>query len=200
MRKRLLALTGTVLWFGAGMGYAQDAPGVPRYEVGAQFTSPYLREFSTVLGRRTELGLGGRFTVNLTDLLAAETQVDLYPKDEFFPDRRKIQAVFGIRAGVRKRRVGLFGKLRPGLVHVREPLRCVIPEGCSVTGPRYSGRLWLAVDTGAVFEVYPSDRLAFRVDAGDLFVRRFDYTDGEGKRFYYSSHNLQIGGGVGWRF
>src|ERR1700736_3335703 len=56
MRKRLLALTGTVLWFGAGMGYAQDAPGVPRYEVGAQFISPYLREFSTVLGRRTELG------------------------------------------------------------------------------------------------------------------------------------------------
>jgi hypothetical protein len=176
----------------------------PRCEVGAQVTALDLREFSHVLGRRSELALGGRFTVNINSLLAAEAQVDLYPDDKFFDYRRKIQGLFGVRAGVRNGRVGLFGKVRPGFMHVRDRGVCAIPEGCGPTPPgytdRYVGRFWFALDAGVVFEVYPSHRMALRVDAGDLFVRRFNYTDGTGKRFYYSSHNVQTGGGVALRF
>ena len=199
VRKYSIGFAATILWIGAAPASAQ----VPtlRYEIGAQVGSPYLREFSHVLGRRSEIGVGGRFTLNLNKLLAAEAQVDLYPDDKFFDDRRKIQGLFGIRTGVRKGRVGLFGKIRPGFIHVRDRLQCLIPEGCALgVDLGHVGRFWLAVDAGAVIEVYPSRRLALRVDAGDLFVRRFDCTDGTGKRSYYSSHNLQTGVGAALRF
>jgi hypothetical protein len=203
MWKHPIGFAATVLWIGAAVANAQEPP-TPRYEIGAQVTSPYFREFSHVLGRRREIGVGGRFTVNLNNLLAAEAQVDLYPDDRFFDYRRKTQGLFGVRAGVRSGRVGLFGKVRPGFIHVRDRGLCAIPEGCGLTPPgytnRYFGRFWFALDAGAVFEVYPSQRVALRIDASDLFVRRFSHTEGTEKRFYYSSHNLQTGGGVALRF
>jgi hypothetical protein len=200
VRKHSIGLAATILWIFAAAANAQEAP-TPRYEIGAQVASPYLREFSHVLGRRSEISVGGRFTLNLNNLLAAEAQADLYPDDKFFDDRRKIQGLFGIRAGVRKGRVGLFGKVRPGFIHVRDRLRCFIPEGCAPgVDLGHVGRFWLALDAGAVIEVYPSQRVALRVDAGDLFVRRFNSTDGTGRRSYYSSHNLQTVVGAALRF
>jgi hypothetical protein len=204
MWKHSIGFAGIVLWIGAAVVNAQQEAPTPRYEIGAQVTSPYFREFSQVLGRRSEIGVGGRLTVNLNSLLAAEAQVDLYPDDKFFDYRRKIQGLFGVRAGVRSGRVGLFGKVRPGVIHVRDRGLCAIPEGCGLIPPGYTNRdfgsVWFALDAGTVFEVYPSERVALRVDTSDLFVRRFSHTDGTGKRFYYSSHNLQTGGGVALRF
>jgi hypothetical protein len=203
MRNRVIGLAGIILWLsGSSIAHAQEMP-LPRYEVGMQFTSPYLREFSHVLPRRSEFGVGGRFTMNLTNLIAAEAQTDVYPKDRFFDYRRKVQGLFGVRAGTRRGRVGLFGKLRPGFIHVRDRLVCAIPEGCG-RHPNgwiddYTGRFWFALDAGAVVEIYPSQRLVLRIDAGDLLVRRFDGSDGSGKH-YYSSHNLNTGAGVALRF
>src|SRR5205814_1993803 len=106
---------------------AQSDRPTPRFEVGGQVEWLQLKEFSLVLPRRTEMALGGRFTLNLTDHVAVEGQLDSYPRDEFFPDRSKIQAVFGVKAGIHGRRAGLFGKFRPGLIYLREPLVCLIP-------------------------------------------------------------------------
>src|SRR5687768_15518775 len=145
MWKHSIGLAAAVLSIGAAVANAQEVPAL-RYEVGAQVTSPYFREFSRVLGRRSEIGVGGRFTLNLNNLLAAEAQVDLYPDDKFFDYRRKIQGLFGVRAGVRKGRVGVFAKVRPGFMHVRDRGACFIPEGCGLTPPGYTddyfGRFW----------------------------------------------------------
>jgi len=148
-----------------------------------------------VLGRRTEMAVGGRFTVNLTDHVAVDSQISIYPRDEFFPDRSKTQAVFGVKAGIRGRRVGLFGKFRPGLVYVRSPLVCFIPEGCGPAPASTDSRSWLALDMGAVVEMYPSHRWMTRFDVGDTLVRR-----GNGSDSYFSSHNLQLNIGIGIRF
>src|SRR5919197_2018452 len=197
MWKQLTGFAGAVLWIGVSTGYAQEDP-PPVHEIGAQVTLLNLREFSVVLGRRNELAVGGRFTLNLTDLIAAEAQVDLYPNDRFFDYRRKIQGLFGIKMGVRQRRVGAFGKLRPGFIHVRDRGQCAIPEGCGLTPPGYTndyfGRFWFALDAGAVVELYPSTRVALRADLGDLFVRRFDGTDGTGRRVFFLRHTLATGG------
>jgi hypothetical protein len=203
MRKLLISFAGTVLWIGVTAAQAQEVS-LPRYEVGVQFAALDFREFSHVLGRRNEFAVGGRFTMNLTNLLAVEAQTDFYPTDEFFPDRRKIQGLFGLKAGGRTGRVGFFGKARPGFIHVRSKRNsiCLIPEGCAPPppgDPTHFGRFWLALDAGAVFEVYPSQRWVLRLDAGDLFVRRFKGTNPSGK-IYYSSHNLQMAGGAAIRF
>ena len=179
---------------------AQSDGATPRFEVGAQVEWLQFKEFSLVLPRRTEMALGGRFTLNLTDHVAVESQIDIYPRDQFFPERSKTQGVFGVKAGIRGRRAGLFGKFRPGLVYVRSPLVCFIPEGCGSASASTDSRSWFALDVGAVIETYPSRRLMTRFDVGDTFVRRFSYTDGSGNDFYFSSHNLQLTIGMGIRF
>jgi hypothetical protein len=146
------------------------------------------------------MALGGRFTLNLTDYVAVESQFDIYPQDEFFPDRSKTQAVFGVKAGVRGRRAGLFGKFRPGLVYLRSPLDCLVPEGCGSAPASTDSRSWFALDVGAVVETYPFHRLMTRFDVADTLVRRFSHTDGGGNDVYFSSHNLQLTIGMGIRF
>jgi hypothetical protein len=179
---------------------AQSDRTTPRFELGGQVEWLHLKEFSLVLPRRTELALGGRFTLNLTDYVAVESQIDIYPRDEFFPGRSKTQAVFGMKAGIRGRRAGLFGKFRPGLVYLRSPLVCLIPEGCGSAPASIDADSWFALDVGVVVETYPSHRLMTRFDVGDTLVRRFSYTDGSGNHFSFSSHNLQLTIGMGIRF
>ena len=170
---------------------AQSEGATPRFEAGAQVEWLQLKEFSLVLPRRTEMAVGGRFTLNLSDDIAVESQVDVYPRDEFVPDRSKTQAVFGVKAGIRGRRAGLFGKFRPGLVYVRSPRVCFIPEGCRSAAPSTHSRSWFVLDMGAVVETYLSHRWMTRIDVGDTFVRR---------DVHFSSHNLQLTVGMGIRF
>ena len=191
-------MTATILC--VPVASAQSDGTTPRFEVGGQVEWLQLKEFSLVLPRRTEMALGGRFTLNLTEYLAVDSQINIYPRDEFFPDRSKTQAVFGVKAGVRGRTVGLFGKFRPGLVYVRSPLVCLIPEGCGSAPAATDSRSWFALDVGAVVEVYPSHRLMTRFDVGDTLVRRFSHTNGSGNDVYFSSHNLQLTIGIGIRF
>jgi hypothetical protein len=215
MRNTLtVALVAAFLALSHHSAGAQD---LPRFEAGGQVTPLHLREFGTVLGRRSEVGIGGRFTVNLTRAIAAEGEVDVFPSDQFVEDRRKLQGLFGIKAGVRKDRVGVFGKVRPGFMRISDPLFCAIPEGCptpfmstlamcatiedcpALTAP-FDSRTWFALDAGGVFEFYPSSRFLIRADAGDTFIRFKRGTDVVGQAFYYSSHNLQIGIGAAVRF
>lgn len=191
LQKTLVACCGvmaTILW--VPVASAQSDRTTPRFEVGAQVEWLQLKEFSLVLPRRTEMALGGRFTLNLNDHVAVDSQISIYPRDGFFPDRGKTQAVFGVKAGLRGRRVGLFGKVRPGLVYVRSPLVCLIPEGCGAAPASTDSRSWFALDMGAVLEMYPSHRWMTRFDVGDTLVR-FSH---------FSSHNLQLAIGAGIRF
>jgi hypothetical protein len=204
---RILWLGSFLLLMSVGTAAAQTSNDTPRFELGGQIGGLNLKEFSLVLPRRIETAIGARITINLNRMLAVETQVDAYPGDEFFIDRDKVQAVAGIKAGLRGSRVGLFGKFRPGIIHTKEPLQCFIPEGC---GPLpipfdqralgYSIRNWLAVDAGAVAEIYLSRRLVARVDIGDMLVRRWDHHDATGRSHYFVSHNLQMGVGAAVRF
>lgn len=205
---RILWVGSFVLLMSVGTAAGQALSDTPRFELGGQVGGLNLKEFSHVLPRRTETAIGARFTVNLNRVLAVESQVDTYPDDGFFSDRDKLQAVAGIKAGMRGSRVGLFGKVRPGVIHTKEPLQCFIPEGC---GPLpipfdqrgalgYSVRNWLAVDAGAVAEIYVSRRLVARVDIGDMLVRRWDGHDATGRSHYFTSHNLQMGVGAAVRF
>ena len=207
---------------------SEDAP---KLEVGAQFTSATLTEpINLVIASRA--GFGGRVTYNLTDSVALETQVDFFPAQtrsffESYNGGRTTQAVFGVKAGKRFERFGIYGKARPGFVHFSRAVngydRQTFPPstdpanpfpGGEFSIPRFGGRTEFATDIGGVIEFYPTRRIVTRFDAGDTIIsygaRTREFQSYEGTPFtgvvrqfregVTVTHNFQFSAGVGFRF
>src|SRR4051812_39639408 len=84
---------------------------VPKLELGAQFSAIRLTDFDT-----TEPGVGGRVTYNINHHLSVEGEFNFFPREQtVLTGGQKIEGLFGAKYGWRSDRVGLFGKLRPGL-------------------------------------------------------------------------------------
>jgi len=125
---------------------------------------------------KTDSGLGGRFTYNLTSNLALEGNANYYlTRSTIFSvqaDGRASSAFFGPKAGIRWRRFGIYGKVQPGFVTFSN----VVTSG-SITGNFNTARkTHAALDLGGVVEFYPSNRIILRADGGDVFVRYGDAT------------------------
>jgi hypothetical protein len=176
-----------------------------KFEVGAQFSvlqssQPGRATFTGIqcittpcpsfaIGSSRELqpGFGGRFGYNLTKNLAVEAEVNFFPdagsfsEPDAFKGGHKIEGLFGVKAGKRFDKVGIFAKARPGFLHASkgdiQPRRggvCALaitifppPVGCFETISKSN----FAFDLGGVVEVYPTKRTIIRFDAGDTIVR-----------------------------
>ncbi len=191
---------------------------MPKYEIGAQFS---LIRFSDL--DITELGFGGRFTYNMNKHLAAEAQVNFFPREvkdsfgETLQGGRKTEGLFGLKLGARRKRIGAFGKVRPGFVHFghfeRNGIVCI--NQCPPQPPPSFSETDFAIDVGGVFELYPSRRTVVRFDLGDTIIH-----SGSGENILLpstfflpngtsfpstkaivrsTSHNLQFSVGVGFR-
>ena len=109
----------------------------------------------------------------------------------FLPDEGPAyatQGLFGIKAGMRTKYVGVFAKARPGfqtnlVVNGREQVK-------------------LAMDVGGVAEFYPNRHVVLRVDASDVIIPFGN--DVGGRRLFAqrlgTTHNFQLNLGVGVRF
>jgi len=199
MRMKLMNMVamGCILMLGGALVQAQSD--IPRFEVGAEYS---LLNFDTFAGfskpRRWESGAGGRFTFNFNKYLAAEAQVDYFPNQD--SERigtfdvplwgSKTLTVFGVKAGSRGDRFGIFAKARHGFIHFSEVpgFSCVIGGGLC----RQPAHNNFAFDVGGVFEYYPSRRIVVRVDAGDTIIHH--------KRFFGTSNQFQTSAGIGVRF
>lgn len=189
-----LGLGGALLFFASNL-WAQSE--VPRLEVGAHFSYFRLASFGAPSETSNDAGVGGRFTVNLTRWLGAEAALNYFPKSDT-PGNRTI-GLFGMKAGWRGERWGIFAKARPGVLRFGNPR---IPDppfpfvgGCS--GFRQNN---FALDVGGVVEGYPSRRTVVRVDAGDTIAkleRRCAYPP---FKFPFTTHNPQVSVGFGFRF
>ncbi|HLR04680.1 MAG TPA: hypothetical protein VK117_02640, partial [Pyrinomonadaceae bacterium] len=139
-------LIGLFLFFGSQPICAQSK--TPKFEVGAQFSLICFSDLDI-----TEPGFGGRFTYNINDHLAV-----------------------GVKAGGRTRRIGVFGKVRPGFVHFGnfekpEAFGVVCTGFCALPTPPFNfSETDIAVDLGGVIELYPSRRTIVRFDVGDTIV------------------------------
>ncbi|HEX9918375.1 MAG TPA: outer membrane beta-barrel protein, partial [Pyrinomonadaceae bacterium] len=155
---------------------AQATEDAPKVEVGVQFSSLTMSQ-----GRSsTEPGIGGRVTYNLTDSVALEAQFDFFPDGERFRGFRNggriAQGLFGVKAGKRFEKFGIFGKARPGFTSFsagREEIIVVSPE---VFDFRPHRETHFTTDVGAVLEFYPTRRIVTRFDAGDTIIRYGDTT------------------------
>ena len=196
----------------------------PRFEVGAQFSSLTIREPLFGNEFRTEPGFGGRFTVNLTDYLAVEAQGDFYPNDNGrqseFTGGRTTTGVFGVKAGKRFERFGVFGKARPGFVRFGRTLAGFTDVSSAALptpafAPQFRPRTEFAADLGGVLEFYPTRRIVTRFDIGDTVIRYRERTvnfpvvgPGTPPTFTLApftrpgetKHNFSFSAGIGFRF
>lgn len=207
-RKYFQAVVGLLLLFAfnSSPAQAQSDTTEKKYEVGGHFTALAPEDDSDVLK-----GFGGRLTYNVTNNFAVEAEANFFPDNDEFSSGNKSQGLFGVKAGKRFSRVGIFGKLRPGFMYFeRGDVRFTGGAGCSGPSPvpsscfEVSGRTDLAVDVGGVLEIYPASRIVVRVDGGDTILRSGRQTTTISgvtfERPAFTSHVFQGSVGIGFRF
>lgn len=164
---------------------------------------------------RPEAGIGVRFSYNLSRSVALEAETNFFPRENF-PELnsggRLFQGQFGVKAGKRFNRFGLFAKARPGFLSFGQ----ILTQTGSVTFPFQGNgpivtfpilepqrRNFFSLDVGAVVEFYPSRRFLARLDLGDTMVH---YSETPVVPFFGASppkrlgHKFQFSSGIAFRF
>lgn len=189
---------------------AQDDP--PKYEVGALFSAI---TFTPSNGYRTEAGFGGRFTFNVNRHVGLEAETIFFPNSSFSAESRAsgraVQSVFGVKAGKRWEKFGVFAKARPGLISFSQGKNILTFNSAgSFVSSRFERATHFAFDVGGVVEFYPTRHIVTRFDAGDTIIRygRQTTTFPAFPPFPASTftnptatrHNFQFNAGIGYRF
>src|ERR1043166_1981367 len=194
---------------------------VQKIELGVQFTTITKPDYN---GGSTEPGLGARFTFNFSRSIAVEAVGNFFPHScrfcgKYLGDSSGImeQGLFGIKAGKRFEKWGIFAKARPGGLRFGQGQTIYTING---TGPSASvsvvrkGQSNFAADLGGVLEFYPTKHITTRFDFGDTLVHygshqinllSFDPVTSAPTLFPFTTrsetrHNFQFAAGVGWRF
>lgn len=204
--KRFIGIMAVLTCF---IGQAQAQSEAPRWELGGHLSVMRLSEFE-----KTDAGVGGRISFNLNRHVGLDAEFSYFPQTvngARVPETSapgvegRVQGLFGVKAGQRGERFGLFGKLRPGFVRFLDngPVVCpaVVPPplSCGLA----AGRTELALDYGGVAEIYTSRHTMIRLDLGDTLIRYSGgpYLRPNGKtNDDHLSHNLQLNIGFGLRF
>jgi hypothetical protein len=239
----IIATLASLLFIGNEALAQGDAP---RFEIGGQFSLLYLNKPSSqgdefVSGHVADPGFGARFTYNVTNNIALEAEGNFFPgrdfhsEGSFFPrlndadvgvPRGHIyQGQFGVKAGKRFKKIGLFIKGRPGFVGFTKVSHLVGLTPITIIHPtigplqfenpefRIGKATYSSMDVGGVVEFYPSRRIVTRLDLGDTIIRYGIYREPAPRvcaticpppevfeRPAETRHNLQFSAGIGIRF
>src|SRR6185312_10304950 len=157
---------------------------------------------------RDESAIGGWMTYNLGRHFGFDAAASFFPREmkfvSFQQGGQMIQALAGVRWGVRRDRWSVFAKFRPGAqiytlttaFDFREQLDPHQPL------PTFTN---VAFDAGGIFEVYTSKHSLLRFDAGntEIHFRRRHFLDDQGNPFTVpgATHaSIQLTAGFGLRF
>jgi hypothetical protein len=202
----------------AGLGYRLGAlhenpkeeslPG--KLEAGVQFTTLILKRRTTLDAIREEPGLGGFVSCPLMRFLYADASVEFYPRGSktigFQDGGRIVQGLFGVKGGISRKHISIFGKVRPGLIDATQTVNAFSSGTGSSATPVTGAFQTFALDLGGIVEIYASRRTLVRFDVGDThlyFPDKFvTQTDGTVTRIPGGSyqHSMQYSAGYGWRF
>ncbi|MFN2454134.1 MAG: hypothetical protein ABR577_07925 [Pyrinomonadaceae bacterium] len=223
MKRVLISVfTVMVILLSARSGYGQ-ADNEKKFELGAQFSILGISDPNSFdpdrphssQQHRTEAGFGARFTYNINRYFGLEAEGNFFPRDfrrvtTNFTGGRIVQGLFGLKSGIRKERIGFFGKVRPGFVSSGRAAIARFPNGDG-SNPRdpFGFELLratqLAMDVGGVVEFYPSHRTIVRFDIGDTIIRYPDvqficFPAGVPCPEDVYRNKVQFSAGIGFRF
>jgi hypothetical protein len=211
----LVAVIALFLMQSQAMAQSQE---LPKFEVAGEFTTLEREAFP---GRRTEPGLGGRFTYNLNEMFSLEAAGYFFPKQcsQCRNGGNVAEGLAGVKFGKRFEKWGIFAKGRPGAISFsRGAIDVIVPPGTTPAfGPidfEFKRVTAFAMDVGGVVEFYPSKHIVTRFDAGDTIIhfnRRtmntvvFDpvantFSPGTLQIPGRTSHNFQFMTSIGFRF
>ena len=182
-----------------------------KLEVGVHSSAPTVFDPDFV-GDVTHTGIGGRVTYNLNRSIAAEAEVNFFPQTQLFASAggNSFQAQFGVKAGKRFEKFGVFAKLRPGFLNVDDVFSFVpgpVVNGIPTLDFKIERTTLFTLDIGGVLEFYPSNRLLVRFDGGDTVIRYPRKVQpvfgGQALAFIERppqyKHNFQFTAGIGFR-
>jgi len=170
----------------------------PHFELGVAASGVHLAD-------NNNFGFGARAVFNLNSFFSLEGEGNLFLNNaspKLLSGGRAIEGLFGPKLGLRTEKVGIFAKVRPGVISFSNTIQGItinptVPFSISLQ----TGRLTEpALDLGTVVEFYPARHWAWRTDIGDTMV------------FYHSSSflgirvpgttksNLQFNTGLQYRF
>jgi hypothetical protein len=218
MKPRLLVIgivtACLVLCINQAKAQTKPSPDLPKYEAGADFTS------FTLNSGQTELGVGGRFSYNINKHVALEAAGYFFPGrcDTCFSGTtgRTTEGLFGVKAGKRFEKWGIFGKARPGLISFEKGFFDLVPVSSNPVVFRldFHRQTNFALDVGGVLEFYPSRRIVVRFDGGDTIIHYGQHpfstvsndpvtgvlVPAQFTVPSFTRHNFQFIAGVGFRF
>jgi len=151
---------------------------IPRFDLGGQFT--FVRYISKVSVTSQQGGFGTSFSWNAKRYFSLDASFNYLPdhKGSFtlidsYQGGSLLQAFFGVKVGLRKKRFGLFGRARPGLVSFSKTVTTASVMPLTLATNRLTEP---AADFGLTAEYYVSRQVALRYDVGDtaFFYRRRD--------------------------
>lgn len=163
-----------------GVGYrlgklrenAAEEPVSGKLEIGPQFTTTLMQRRISATGVQTEPGVGGFASYPIFRFLYADGSLIYYPRGStpgFQDGGTLFEGLFGLKGGIRRDRLGLFGKLRPGFARSSNVVTGFASSGASVQETLGTYRTF-AVDFGGVIEVYTTKRQLIRIDVGDTHL------------------------------
>jgi hypothetical protein len=192
---------GLVIFLTISRAEAQLPSG--RCEVGARLTTLAQNDFHD-LNNKTDYGVGGQLSYDLTDFVAVEGDVSLFPQNLGGFSRRRTEGLLGVKVGTRGAGASFFGILKSGFVKFGpspEPLGCILiyppPLECTLA----SGQREFAVAMGGGVAVPFANRLRGRLEIADTLIRFKDPAIRNGRPVSeFTSHHLQVNVGLGLRF
>jgi hypothetical protein len=205
----------------SAQGQEPDVPS--KIEVGLQFSSltysppPIFSQLATAGRGSAEAGFGGRFTFNFNKHLALEAEGNFFPHPNLYDQSRNgrlLQGQFGLKAGKRFGKFGVFAKARPGFASFSQVLTIVGDQTIDLGGQPFTfpifdlrRKTYFSMDLGGVLEFYPSRKVLTRIDVGDTMIRYDNQSIPFGAIFFpiptstsRIGHNLQVSAGIGFRF
>jgi hypothetical protein len=140
----------------------------PRFELGVAGTGIHLSD-------NNNFGVGARAVYNFNSFFSLEGEGNFFLNNaspKLFSGGRAVEGLFGPKIGFRTDSVGIFAKVRPGVISFSNTVQGIIvnptlPFSFSIQ----TGRLTEpALDLGTVIEFYPARHWAWRTDIGDTMV------------------------------